>query len=249
MILAIKNKIACYYNSEEERNEILDLFSDKSGITYNIFENNDKNKALYYANVSKITGFLLERKDPFKELSMLKDKGIELVSFKVKGESYCVILNDIYYPRSEYRLKYDKIHDSFFCSKFNGNLRDTSNDLCNNILDYQKQKGSMFLRTAVLNYNMAYRKEYGENFWKCVTADKFFNFELDKDHESILFKCIGKRLENPIISLSEYYCQLEDKQKDVEIKKDDITNIREVPVFLSIKNEEIKSLIKDNLYI
>ena len=243
MILAIKDKIACFYNTEEEKKEILELFIDNKNIEYKIFNNTDKDNALNYSNTFKITGFLTP-KDPFNEINELKDKGIQFISFKVNDEKYCAIINDIFYPRSSYRLVYDEDKREFKKYKFNGNLRDTANDLCSQIINLQKSE-LISTETAVLRYNQEYRKVFGESFWKYISADKFFDWGFS---DSILFKCIGKRLKAPIISFDEYYYQLEEKQEDMLIKKSDMSDIKITESFLSIKNKNINNYIKENLY-
>lgn len=244
MILAIKNKIACYYNTEEEKKELLKIFVNPENPCFNIFLNTEKGKALSYSNVPKITGFLTEKEDPFTALRQLKDKGIQLVSFMAKDKRYCTILNDIYYPSSVFRLEYNALEDKFEPYRFKGCSHDSAHDLCEQIIKYYNERGIMFLKSATKTYMEEYQKQFGKKFWKYVEGSNFFDIE-----ETIIFKCLGSCFTNTGCSSDEYNCDLISKIYDVEINKEDIHDITPIDVLVAIKNDDILSVIEDNLYI
>lgn len=245
MILAVKDKIACYYNNKVEKYELLEMFPN---LEHKVFVDSNKEDALLYANTSKITGFSTDEMNSFDIFSDLKEEGIQVVSFYVKNnttnqyDKKVVVLNPVYYIISDKRLTYSSRLRRLTNMTFSGNSHDSVNNFCAQIYELAKETG-LSIEKAAYTYFEAYKKEFGKYPWKELKASDISIWNYENGY--IKLEAFGSRVREMFNYEEEYSCDLKDERNWNTIALDNIKDIQEYDVSIAIKDKNIISVIDE----
>lgn len=247
MILAIKNKKACYYNSIEEKRELINFFKED----YKVFPNINKKEALLYSNQEKITGFI-EKEDPLDVFKDLKQEKVRLISFLGKDSEtnllnkYFLVLNPLYYLGLNEMITYIPGIDMFNPVTFDGKVDDFYNSFIREITIYQKEKRIFSFKHAVLQYIKEYKELIGKYPWKVIGCSGVYS-GIGERSEILYFINIGTKVDIFLNKKNEYIGNLKQPNHLIYLKKEEIFDIKLENMFLEITDEVFLSIIKDGI--
>lgn len=243
MILAVKNKKACFYNNLKEKREIINMFKDKK---YKIFPNKNIKEALLYSKQEKITGFIREE-DPFDVLCDLKQEKVRLVSFMGKNKEtkistkYFIILNPLYYINSNERITYISPIDMFNPALFKSEIKNCYADFLKEIKEYQNESKISSFRYAIFSYITEYKELIKKYPWEKISTSG-----LNKYKEKIYFTNIGTEIKFSINKNEKYVYELQQINHFISFRKEDISDIKIENILLEITDNDFLYVIENN---
>lgn len=240
MILAIKNKIACYYNSKQEKSELLATFKPKN---YRVFCDTDIKRATNYAKTKKITGFKIDKMTPLEIFQDLKGEGIKLVSFETKsGECRIVILNNIYMLNTKKYIDFD-LHFINIIKKtcLDEDIKEIMENIIEKITRY-KRYYKIPLEKAAYQYFFNFERNYKQYPWVKYND---WHVQHTLDLEYLVFENICENISVRDSYNNNYYIDFKKYKTNYKIKESDILNIKEVNFDLVYNDPQILKSIKN----
>lgn len=231
MILAFEEEIncpgrACFYNSRQEKDELLSIFEDQ---TYKVFTDDDKNNAKYYANVNKITGFSLHNMNNFQIISELIKNKIQAIIITDKNNNKNIaIINKTYFISSDEYLEYNVIENDFIKSKYTGSTGNIVENFCYHIKRFAMIKDKSLI-DASYEYLLNYEKMFGS-----VPIKILLPVTITQDNDDIKFSIIAKD-----INYENYNTMLRGISFNKTYKETQVKSIKEKHLILNFKNKEI----------
>lgn len=232
MLLATKSGKVYVYNNKKER----EILEENISENYKIFTDNDKEKALNYANTKKITGFMTKEMNTFDILCELKTSGINIATFNRNISSADIILNDIYILNTQKRLILDKKTKLWKTGTYKGDMDDAIKDFYNQI-KYFSEETKLSMSKSVSEYLEAFKSIFRFCPWTKIEKSRFVGYS-----DYITLDNIYKEIR---IS-KDYEIKMLDNFKLQDCKQEKIYDIREKEISLEIKNvlflNEIKNI-------
>lgn len=236
MILAIRDKKAYYYNTLEEKLELLEHYKFSE---YKVFTNDDVLSAKIYSDVEKVKGFCTNEFNNYDILQELCLENISVAKF-IDNENFYkfVILNDIYYLNTREYLEYDHSKDTFVKAIYTSYYHNLIKNMCNKIY-YFSHCNSLSIKEATHMYFKEYYLNFGYFPWSIIKKSS-----IATDEDELYFE----RLADDIIIARD------DIKQKVELRKvsnrvfyniNEINTIKEENIFINFKDEEILKVIKE----
>lgn len=243
MILAIKDKIACFYNNKEEKQELLEMFKNKP---HKIFVNSDDEYAMKFSNTDKISGFTTDEMNAFHIFKDLKEEGFQVASFELKNEEKGIyeqkeiVLNPIQYIVSDKRLTFSNRSRKLVNMTFSGTSYQSVNNFCAQIYAFSKETGESIERAAYI-YFEEYKKVFSKYPWKTLNSSDIYSFS-DK---YIKLESFGDKVMELYTGDEMYNCVLKNEKNWKNLSMDLIKNIKVKNISIAIEDSSILKVIDE----
>lgn len=235
--LAIKGKGICAFNNTKEKEELEDLFSKEKS---QIFLNEEKEKAIRFAGVNKIFGFLIEQDlINFRYIKKLENDGCYAIHFMVKGnDHFCSVLNDTYYISTNKRLDWIPSKRCFKEGAYYGHEDYFVEDFEQSIINYMTDTHQS-IEQATLNYLMNFKLFYHYYPWKVLLKTDIKQID-DEIQFGVVCDTIARDMDEVKLVM---------KRRDLLICDSNITSISIKDIPRRIKNEAITDVIRNNIWL
>lgn len=249
--IAVKNKKICPFNNDDEKLDILEFFYDEQCRgEVEIFNNDELEKALNFANVKKISGYaLFSNMSNYKKLNKMKRSGFvgktpdrenryyNLYISKNHGECFSFIINDIYYLNTNKYLVWEDM--DLLIKEYSGPKEEVVKNFENSIEDYAKQT-YQDIKTATYQYLITMKRLLGRYPWSILEKGKFKKID-DKIEFSEIFKVTGTIVEKDKIILKKYI-----RRENIQVADSEICEISETynEIERQILNEDILDVLR-----
>lgn len=242
MILANKNKFACYYNNSKEKDELKSTLIEGE---CRIFSDYDTKKALSYANTKTIKGFRTNEMSSYAILKELEKEDTGIVEFKTrKGKHKIVVLNTTYFLCTRNYLEFDSKTNNFVKAEYRGYAYKTVENFINSIKSYaSKRRMPLFL--AIYQYISAFYKLYKFYPWQTIQASDFYFQENDLPfgEDDICFEYIGEDiLEN--ITNPKFEFSIKNSENNVRYREYEVNEIKELTSSFKIDYRPVIEIIE-----
>lgn len=169
--VAVKNNRVCIFNDCEEQAELMNIFKNEKIKT---FSENEKEEALKWTGVNKISGFKIEYlMESLSNLQDLKNKnkcGIEITT--LRGEKYNIMLNKAYYLQTKKMMYWNNEINAFRSYDFKDNDKELVNAFEYYIINFAMSSKKPISQAAKI-YFKVYKDLFGFFPFKSVNEDTF----------------------------------------------------------------------------
>lgn len=233
--LAIKNERVCAFNNREEMLELIDLYFTNDT---KLFKNNEKEKALLWANVEKVYGFLMDYSlKNFKTLKELKNKGCSCVKIKINtGKEFCFMLNTTYYLNTNSFLQWNPRTKELEKESFSNKEKIISN-FENSIINYARLE-KYSLQEACNKYFHKFKDLYYRCPWNIFESDSFYT-----ENGEIVFSTLCEKM---FMSSGIKILKMKGILSNYKIKDEDILEITPIKIPREFTNKTLINIIKKN---
>lgn len=234
--LAVKNKKIYVFNNESEKNKLINKHFLED---LKLFKDNERENALKWAKINKVTGFLWTYEmENLEYIENLKKEEHTCVTISTKSDdNFLFLLNDVFYIWTLKYLRYDKDKDKLILEVYKDSDNHIEENFEESIERYAKDTNT-FLEIACIKYFKEFKRQTKVYPWKKIEERKF------KQDEDMI--CFYNACEEIISNKNIFFTK---NIKKLEIKDSDIDNILVTTLPRTIKNETILKTIKNHIWL